>query len=180
MKINNRFDDVLLMTFSEFGRRVSGNASGGTDHGTANNMFMIGGGLKQKGILNPMPDLKDLQDGDLKFKVDFKNVDAVIIPGGWAPDFIRRFKAPVKLVSDAYKAGKVIAAICHAGSVLVSAGILNGKTATAFMAIKDDMAAAGANFVDKEVAIDGNLITSRNPDDLPAFCRAVIAALEQK
>ena len=113
-------------------------------------------------------------------KVDFKNVDAVIIPGGWAPDFIRRFKAPVKLVSDVFKAGKVIAAICHAGSVLVSAGILKGKTATAFMAIKDDMAAAGANFVDKEVVIDGNLITSRNPDDLPAFCRAVIAALEQK
>ncbi|MEI6185023.1 MAG: DUF1501 domain-containing protein, partial [Bacteroidota bacterium] len=70
MKINNRFDDVLLMTFSEFGRRVAANASGGTDHGTANNMFMIGGGLKQKGILNPMPDLSDLQDGDLKYSTD--------------------------------------------------------------------------------------------------------------
>ena len=79
MKVNNRFDDVLLMTFSEFGRRVSSNASGGTDHGTANNMFMIGGGLKQKGILNPLPDLSDLQDGDLKYHVDFKNVYATVL-----------------------------------------------------------------------------------------------------
>ena len=87
MKFNNRFDDVLLMTFSEFGRRVSGNASGGTDHGTANNMFMIGGGLKQKGILNPMPDLKDLQDGDLKYKVDFKNVYATVLNSWLGADY---------------------------------------------------------------------------------------------
>ncbi len=113
-------------------------------------------------------------------KVDYKSIDAVIIPGGWAPDFIRRFKPPVKLVSDSFNAGKIIGAICHAGSVLVSAGILKGKTATAFMAVKDDMVAAGANFVDKEVVIDGNLITSRNPDDLPAFCKAIISALDKK
>ena len=87
MKINNRFDDVLLMTFSEFGRRVSGNASGGTDHGTANNMFMIGGGLKQKGILNAMPDLSDLQDGDLKYKVDFKNVYATVLNNWLGADY---------------------------------------------------------------------------------------------
>jgi len=79
LKANNRFEDVLLMTFSEFGRRVAQNASGGTDHGTANNMFLIGGGLKQKGIINPMPDLSDLQDGDLKHKVDFKDVYATIL-----------------------------------------------------------------------------------------------------
>lgn len=79
MKQNNRFDDVLLMTFSEFGRRVSQNASGGTDHGTANNMFFISGGLKQKGILNAMPDLSDLDEGDLKYKVDFKNVYATVL-----------------------------------------------------------------------------------------------------
>ena len=79
LKANNRFEDVLLMTFSEFGRRVAQNASGGTDHGTANNMFLIGGGLKQKGILNPLPDLKDLQDGDLIHKVDFKDVYATIL-----------------------------------------------------------------------------------------------------
>lgn len=79
LKGANRFNDVLFFTFSEFGRRVSQNASGGTDHGTANNMFFIGGGLKEKGILNAMPDLSDLDEGDLKFKVDFKNVYSTIL-----------------------------------------------------------------------------------------------------
>ena len=79
LKANNRFDDVLLTTFSEFGRRVSQNASGGTDHGTANNMFMIGGALKQKGVLNAMPDLSKLEEGDLKHSVDFKDVYATIL-----------------------------------------------------------------------------------------------------
>ena len=79
LKNNNRFQDVVVMTFSEFGRRVGQNASGGTDHGTANNMFMIGGGLKQKGMINEGADLADLQDGDLKYKLDFKNVYATLL-----------------------------------------------------------------------------------------------------
>jgi len=79
LKANNRFQDVLLMTFSEFGRRVAQNASGGTDHGTANNMFFISGGLQRKGILNALPDLTDLQEGDLKHTVDFKNVYATVL-----------------------------------------------------------------------------------------------------
>ena len=79
LKNNNRFDDVLMMTFSEFGRRVSQNASNGTDHGTANNMFLISGGLKQKGLLNEMPDLSNLNEGDLKHTVDFKNVYATVL-----------------------------------------------------------------------------------------------------
>jgi len=79
LKKNNRFQDVLMMTFSEFGRRVSQNASNGTDHGTANNMFFISGGLKEKGILNPLPDLSNLTDGDLKHTVDFKNVYATVL-----------------------------------------------------------------------------------------------------
>jgi uncharacterized protein (DUF1501 family) len=79
LKANDRFNDVMLFTFSEFGRRVEQNASGGTDHGTANNMFMISGGLKQKGLINPLPDLNDLQEGDLKFNVDFKNVYATVL-----------------------------------------------------------------------------------------------------
>ena len=79
LKINNRFNDVLLFTFSEFGRRVNQNASGGTDHGTANNMFLVSGGLKKKGLINNLPDLNDLDDGDLKYKVDFKNVYATIL-----------------------------------------------------------------------------------------------------
>ncbi len=79
LKENNRFEDVLLFTFSEFGRRVQQNASNGTDHGTANNMFLISGGLKQKGMINALPDLADLDEGDLKYKVDFKNVYATIL-----------------------------------------------------------------------------------------------------
>jgi uncharacterized protein (DUF1501 family) len=79
IKSNNRFRDVAIMTFSEFGRRVAQNASGGTDHGTANNMFFIGGGLKKKGLLNSMPDLNDLNEGDLKHTVDFKSVYATLL-----------------------------------------------------------------------------------------------------
>ena len=79
MKNNNRFQDVMVMTFSEFGRRVAQNASGGTDHGTANNMFFISGALKQKGLINAMPDLNDLNEGDLKHTVDFKNVYATVL-----------------------------------------------------------------------------------------------------
>lgn len=79
LKANHRLDDVMLMTFSEFGRRVSQNASGGTDHGLANNMFFISGGLKQRGLINAMPDLADLNEGDLKHTVDFKNVYATIL-----------------------------------------------------------------------------------------------------
>lgn len=79
LKTNNRFEDVMLFTFSEFGRRVQQNASNGTDHGTANNMFLISGGLKQKGMINALPDLADLDEGDLKYKVDFKNVYATVL-----------------------------------------------------------------------------------------------------
>ncbi len=79
LKANNRFQDVMLMTFSEFGRRVAQNASGGTDHGTANNMFFVGGGLKRKGLINSMPDLNDLNEGDLKHTVDFKSVYATVL-----------------------------------------------------------------------------------------------------
>jgi uncharacterized protein (DUF1501 family) len=79
IKSNNRFQDVTIMTFSEFGRRVAQNASGGTDHGTANNMFFIGGGLKERGLLNPMVDLTDLNEGDLKYTVDFKSVYATML-----------------------------------------------------------------------------------------------------
>ncbi|MCX6318362.1 MAG: DUF1501 domain-containing protein [Bacteroidetes bacterium] len=79
LKAQHRFEDVLLFSFSEFGRRVEQNASGGTDHGTANNMFLVSGGLRQKGVLNAMPDLSDLTEGDLKYKVDFKNVYATVL-----------------------------------------------------------------------------------------------------
>lgn len=79
MKANNRFEDVLVFTFSEFGRRVAENASGGTDHGTANCMFFAGGGLKEKGVLNALPDLQQLQDGDLQYNTDFRQVYATVL-----------------------------------------------------------------------------------------------------
>jgi uncharacterized protein (DUF1501 family) len=79
LKTNNRFNDVLLFTFSEFGRRVAQNASGGTDHGKANNMFFIGGGLKKKGMYNSLPDLTNLDDGDLKYQLDFRQVYATVL-----------------------------------------------------------------------------------------------------
>ena len=103
--------------------------------------------------------------------------DAVIVPGGWAPDTLRQDERVLKLVREADKAGKIVAAICHAGWVLCSAGILRGRRATCFKAIKDDLIHAGANYVDEEVVVDGNLITSRVPTDLPAFCREIVNAL---
>ncbi|PYM03498.1 MAG: protease [Candidatus Rokuibacteriota bacterium] len=103
--------------------------------------------------------------------------DAVVVPGGYAPDLMRRHEAMVRLVREAAQQGKVVAAICHAGWMLVSAGVLPGKRATSFFSIKDDLVAAGARWVDEEVVVDGNLITSRRPDDLPAFCREIIKAL---
>jgi len=104
--------------------------------------------------------------------------DAVIVPGGYAPDRMRRNPAMVKLVQDSFTQGKIVAAICHAGWVLVSAGILKGKKATCVSSIKDDMINAGAIYLDQEVVKDGSLITSRSPDDLPAFCREIVAALK--
>ncbi|MEW6221642.1 MAG: type 1 glutamine amidotransferase domain-containing protein, partial [Thermodesulfobacteriota bacterium] len=103
--------------------------------------------------------------------------DAIVIPGGYAPDHMRRHPAMVALVRDFARAGKTVAAICHAGWMLASADILQGRTVTAFFAIKDDLVHAGATFVDQEVVVDGNLVTSRAPDDLPAFMRAILARL---
>ncbi len=103
--------------------------------------------------------------------------DGIIVPGGYAPDLMRRYPAMVKLVKDLFDAGKVVAAICHAGWMLASAEILRGRKVTSFFAIKDDLIHAGADWVDQEVVVDGKLITSRKPDDLPAFMRAVIEAL---
>ena len=94
-----------------------------------------------------------------------------------APDMMRRHEAMVKLVRDAAQQGKVVAAICHAGWMLASAGVVRGKKVTSFFSIKDDMTNAGGQWSDSEVVVDGNLITSRKPDDLPAFCREIVRAL---
>ena len=119
------------------------------------------------------PAREDVKASDL----DPGSVDAVVIPGGYAPDLMRVDEGMINLVRGAHEAGKVVAAICHAGWVLVSAGVLKGKKATGVRMIKDDMVNAGCEFLDQEVVRDGNLITSRIPVDLPAFCREIIDAL---
>ncbi len=93
---------------------------------------------------------------------------------------MRRYESVLKFVREAFEKGKVVASICHGPWVLISAGILKGRTATCFFAIKDDVMNAGANYVDREVVRDGNLITSRMPADLPAFCREIIQALSER
>ena len=112
-----------------------------------------------------------------KAKID--DFDGVIIPGGYAPDILRRHQQVNEFVKNMFDKGKLVAAICHAGWVLASAGILKGKKATSFSAIKDDVINAGAIYLDKEVVVDENLITSRNPYDLPAFCREIIKFLKK-
>jgi len=111
--------------------------------------------------------------------VDGKDFDAVIIPGGYAPDYMRKNKPMLKLVREIFEKGGIVAIICHAGWVAISAEILKGKTVTCTSSIKDDMVNAGANYVNAEVVRDGNLISSRSPDDLPVFLRTIIEALIQ-
>lgn len=103
--------------------------------------------------------------------------DAVVIPGGYAPDNMRRSPALVTFVREMAESGKPVAAICHGGWMLCSARVVAGKRVTSVSAIRDDLENAGATWVDEEVVRDGNLITSRVPSDLPAFLRAIVAAL---
>ncbi len=109
-------------------------------------------------------------------EINVSEYAGIIIPGGYAPDHMRRDQNMVSLVRAFDQQDKTVAAICHAGWMLVSAGILKGRTVTCFFAIKDDLVNAGAKWRDHEVVVDRNMITSRTPDDLPAFMRAIIAA----
>lgn len=112
-------------------------------------------------------------------QVKSEDFDALVIPGGYAPDKMRVHPEMVNLVRDMLAGGKVVASICHGGWMLVSAKVLAGRKATSFVAIRDDMVNAGALWEDSEVVRDGNLITARKPDDLPAFCRTLIQAMEE-
>jgi protease I len=123
----------------------------------------------------PLPKVDAVADN-----VSAKDFDVVIVPGGWAPDVLRRYESVLKIVRDAFAQNKVVGAICHAGSVLVSANVLRGKTVTCVPAIKDDLINAGATYVDREVVRDGKLITSRTPGDLPAFMREIIKVMNEK
>ncbi len=117
-------------------------------------------------------------DGDAQ-DLDAGGLGGVVIPGGWAPDKLRLSQPVLDLTRAMMQADKVVAAICHAGWVLASAGVCRGRALTSFVAIKDDLVNAGARWVDREVVRDGNLITSRTPHDLPAFMRATLAALAE-
>jgi len=111
-------------------------------------------------------------------KVQASDFDAIVVPGGYAPDRLRRYPAVTSLVREIFNQGKVVASICHGAWVPISAGIMRGRKATCFSGIKDDVTNAGATYLDQEVVQDGNLITSRVPEDLPAFCRTIISALK--
>ena len=113
--------------------------------------------------------LDDVSEGDF---------DALLLPGGQMnPDILRMDDRVIDLIEDFNDAEKPIAAICHAPWLLIEADIVDGKTMTSWPSVRTDLANAGADVVDQEVAIDGNLITSRKPDDIPAFSKALIAAL---
>ena len=111
--------------------------------------------------------------------VSVNDFDCIVIPGGFAPDFLRRNEGIIRLVSEMAEQGKVVAAICHGPWLLCSTQALKGKKATCFFAIKDDVINAGATYLDAEVIRDGNLITSRKPDDLPAFLTAIMQAVKE-
>ncbi|MBN1837145.1 MAG: type 1 glutamine amidotransferase [Spirochaetales bacterium] len=109
--------------------------------------------------------------------VDPLDFDALVIPGGYSPDRMRRSRAMIDTVIRMHQEGKLLASICHGPWMLASAGVVRGRELTSFYSIRDDLVNAGARWVDREVVTDGRIITSRNPGDLPAFCRAIIREL---
>jgi protease I len=112
-------------------------------------------------------------------EVEADDFDAIVIPGGYSPDHMRRHKAMVDLVAQAAKQGKVLAAICHGPWMLCSARCLKGRRVTSFSAIRDDVENAGGQWEDSACVRDGNLVTSRTPDDLPEFMKGIFAALAE-
>jgi protease I len=127
-------------------------------------------GKKGKEVLQADKAVKD---------VSAKDFDALVIPGGYSPDHLRMDVGIVGFVRDFFQADKPVAAICHAGWLLVEADIVEGRTLTSWPSIKTDLLNAGASWVDREVVEDGNLITSRNPNDLPAFQEALLRQVSQ-
>jgi protease I len=110
--------------------------------------------------------------------VDAKQFDAVVVPGGWAPDKMRRYEIVKQFVKNIHEAHKVVGMICHAGLVGISAGIVKGRRATGSEGIKDDLINAGANWVDEPAFQDGNLVWGRVVADIPDFCRTLVSAIE--
>jgi protease I len=117
---------------------------------------------------------------DLSFTdADADDYDLLVLPGGRGPEKVRLRPEAVAITKKMFEADKTVAALCHGPQVLISADVVRGRRATCWPALRDDLKAAGAEYLDQEVVVDGNLITSRKPDDLPAFCREIFAALRQ-
>lgn len=112
--------------------------------------------------------------GDL----DAAGLDGVVVPGGWAPDRLRRYPEVTGLVKAVHEKGGIVGIICHGGLVAISAGIVDGVRATGSLGIRDDLVNAGAEWVDEAALRDGNLVWGRVVPDIPAFCRELVAALE--
>ena len=112
--------------------------------------------------------------------VDASELDGVVIPGGWAPDKLRRYKEITDLVRDVHERGKTVGIICHGGLVAISAGIVGGVSATGSLGIKDDLENAGATWVDKAAFREGNLVWGRVVPDIPDFCRELVTALAEQ
>lgn len=137
-------------------------------------VVVVGSGRKKQFTGKPATEVNADVPANAVSAADF---DGIVIPGGYAPDMMRRYPAMVKLVADTANSGKLVAAICHAGWMLCSAGVAKGRKVTSYFAIKDDMINAGADWLDEAVVVDKNLVTSRTPDDLPVFMPAVIRVL---
>ncbi len=117
---------------------------------------------------------------DLSFdEVDIDEYDAILVPGGWAPDKLRRFPQVIRMIREMNEQEKPIGHICHAGWVLISAKILAGRKVTSTPGIKDDMENAGAVWVDEPAVVDGHIISSRRPPDLPDYLKEFIKVLEK-
>lgn len=146
--------------------------------------------LREEGaeVLSVGPDLEPVHgknalsaQADAKASgVDASELDGIVVPGGWAPDKLRRYPEIISLVREVHEAGKTVGIICHGGLVAISAGIVKGVSATGSLGIKDDLENAGAIWVDKPAFREGNLVWGRVVPDIPAFCRELVAALAEQ
>ncbi|HEX9617717.1 MAG TPA: type 1 glutamine amidotransferase domain-containing protein [Anaerolineales bacterium] len=160
--VEDGFEDlefwVPLMRLQEEGAQVTVVGTGSADS------------YKGKHGLKAKPDVS-AEDASPEF------FDAVVVPGGWAPDKLRRYPAVLNLVKTIHSQGKIVGAICHAGLVLISAGIVEGRRSTGSKGIKDDLINAGAQWVDEAAFRDGNIVWGRVVEDIPQFCRELVGAL---
>jgi protease I len=172
MIVANRYEDIELLfpilRLSEEGAEITVSAVGNDVKG------MFG---------HPVP-IPVMRDGNRYRTVPIEaikaeEIDCLYFPGGYGPDILRLHEGTLQLVRDCHRLGKFIAAICHGPWVLISAGIIRGKKATGYAAVRDDLINAGAEFIDVPAVRDGNIITGRVPDDLPEFCQEIIKALTE-